>query len=148
MNIETVDGRAARTANRLQHKGVREQGIVRWKMLHAKDETNISTLDYIYAFEMAIACLLAYLAMTAGLARLVDMPTDLLGGMWAAVSAIFVFRENEHDSLSAGISRLAATCVSFALCLPYLWLFPPTPVGIAMLLAILHGPYDAHAPAR
>jgi uncharacterized membrane protein YccC len=93
-------------------------------------------LDFVYALEMAIACLLSYWAMTVGLMRLVDMSTDLLGGMWAAISAIFVFRENELDSVLAGISRLIATCVSFALCLPYLWLLPATPVGMGVLLAI------------
>ncbi|NEU95252.1 FUSC family protein [Bradyrhizobium uaiense] len=100
------------------------------------ERTNISSLDFVYAFEMAIAALLSYWAMTAGLTRLVDTPTDLLGGMWAAVSAIFVFREKELDSVSAGIARLAATGVSFALCLPYLWFFPATPLGIAVLVAI------------
>jgi uncharacterized membrane protein YccC len=34
------------------------------------------------------------------------------------------------------IARLIATCVSFALCLPYLWIFPFTPVGMAALLGI------------
>ena len=97
---------------------------------------NISPLDLVYALEMAVAALLSYWAMTAGLTRLVDTPTDLLGGMWAAVSAIFVFREKELDSFSAGIARLLATCVSFALCLPYLWFFRATPLGIAGLLAI------------
>jgi uncharacterized membrane protein YgaE (UPF0421/DUF939 family) len=98
--------------------------------------SNISPLDFVYALEMAIASLLSYWAMTAGLTRLVDTPTDLLGGMWAAISAIFVFRETELDSFSAGSSRLIATCVSFALCLPYLWLFPAAPLGVAVLLAI------------
>ncbi|WP_375787025.1 FUSC family protein [Bradyrhizobium sp. Pha-3] len=105
-------------------------------MSNVEKVTNISPVDFVYALEMAIAALLSYWAMTVGLTRLVDTPTDLLGGMWAAVSAIFVFREKELDSLSAGIARLVATCVSFALCLPYLWLFPASPVGIAALLAI------------
>ncbi len=39
-------------------------------------------------------------------------------------------------SESAGISRLAATCVSFALCLVYLVFFPPTPAGLAILVGI------------
>ena len=105
-------------------------------MREVKSRKNISSFDFVYALEMAIACLLSYWAMTAGLAGLVDAPTDLLGGMWAAIASIFVFRETDVDSFSAGIARLIATSVSFALCLPYLWLFPATPLGIAVLLAI------------
>jgi hypothetical protein len=40
------------------------------------------------------------------------------------------------DSLSAGASRLVATGVSFALCLPYLWVFPFTVPGLAALIGI------------
>jgi hypothetical protein len=32
--------------------------------------------------------------------------------------------------------RLIATCVSLALCLPYLWLIPANVVGMAILLAV------------
>jgi len=105
-------------------------------MHEAKNRKSISSFDFVYALEMAIASLLSYWAMTAGLNRFVDTPTDLLGGMWAAIAAIFVFRETELDSSSAGVARLIATCVSFALCLPYLWLFPATPLSTATLLAI------------
>src|SRR5258708_19434216 len=56
--------------------------------------------------------------------------------MWAVVATVFVFRETRLRSLSAGIARLIATCVSFALCLLYLLLFPFTPVGMAALIAI------------
>ena len=56
--------------------------------------------------------------------------------MWATVAAIFVFRETRLGSFSAGTARLIATGVSFALCLPYLWMFPFTPVGMAVVLAI------------
>lgn len=61
---------------------------------------------------------------------------DLLGGMWAVIATVFVFRETRHDSLSAGTARLIATCVSPALCLPYLLLFPFKPVGMAIVLGI------------
>src|ERR1700722_798984 len=97
---------------------------------------NLSPWDVVYAVSMAIACLIAYWLMTFGLARLVDAPTDYLGGMWAAIAAVFVFRETRPESLSAAIARLLATCVSFALCLPYLLVFPSTPIGMAALLAV------------
>jgi uncharacterized membrane protein YgaE (UPF0421/DUF939 family) len=56
--------------------------------------------------------------------------------MWAVVATVFVFRETRVRSLSAGIARLLATCVSFALCLLYLLLFPFTSVGMAVLIGI------------
>src|SRR5262249_8660216 len=65
-----------------------------------------------------------------------DKPLDLLGGMWAAVTAIFVFRESRARSLSAGIARLIATCVSCGLCLVYLLLLPFTPLGMAAVIGI------------
>jgi uncharacterized membrane protein YgaE (UPF0421/DUF939 family) len=96
----------------------------------------VSLWDVFHAVEMAIACLISYWIVTVGLARFVDRPDDLLGGMWAVVATIFVFRENRGASLAAGISRLSATCVSFALCLAYLSIFPFTAPGMATLLAL------------
>jgi uncharacterized membrane protein YgaE (UPF0421/DUF939 family) len=66
----------------------------------------------------------------------VESHVDLVGGMWAAVSTAFVFRDTRQRSLSAGAGRLIASCVSFALCLPYLWLFRANVVGMAVLLAV------------
>jgi uncharacterized membrane protein YgaE (UPF0421/DUF939 family) len=96
----------------------------------------LSSWDVAYALNMAIACLITYWIMTHDLSRLVDESSDFLGGMWAVVATVFVFRETRLGSLSAGIARLIATCVSFALCLLYLSLFAFTPVGMAALIAI------------
>jgi uncharacterized membrane protein YccC len=96
----------------------------------------LSSWDVAYALNMAIACLITYWIMTHTLSRFVDESSDFLGGMWAVVATVFVFRETRLGSLSAGIARLIATCVSFALCLLYLLLFPFTPVGMAALIAI------------
>jgi uncharacterized membrane protein YccC len=96
----------------------------------------LSSWDVAYALNMAIACLITYWIMTHVLSRFVDESTDFLGGMWAVVATVFVFRESRLRSLSAGIARLIATSVSFALCLIYLLLFPFTPVGMAALIAI------------
>ncbi|MEJ0041854.1 MAG: FUSC family protein [Rhizomicrobium sp.] len=89
-----------------------------------------------YAANMGIACLLSYWIATVAFLRFIDGTSDVLGGMWAAVAAVFVFRDSCDRSLSAGIARLVATCVSFALCLLYLCVLPPGPVGMAALLAI------------
>ena len=96
----------------------------------------LSSWDVVYALNMAIACLITYWIMTHILSRFVGESTDFLGGMWAVVATVFVFRETRLRSLSAGIARLIATCVSFALCLLYLLLFPFTPMGMAALIAI------------
>jgi hypothetical protein len=47
-----------------------------------------------------------------------------------------VFRDSRQHSLSAGAGRLIATCVSFALCLHFLWLIPANVAGMAILLAV------------
>jgi uncharacterized membrane protein YccC len=96
----------------------------------------LSSWDVVHALNMAIACLISYWIVTHILSRFVDESSDFLGGMWAVVATVFVFRETRLRSLSAGIERLIATCVSFALCLLYLSLFPFTPVGMAALIAI------------
>jgi uncharacterized membrane protein YccC len=96
----------------------------------------LSSWDVVYALNMAIACLITYWIMTHTLSRFVDESSDFLGGMWAVAATVFVFRETRLRSLSAGIARLIATCVSFALCLVYLSLFPFTPPGMAALIAI------------
>ena len=96
----------------------------------------LSPEDMIYALEMAIACAISYWIITYGLAPFVDRASDLLGGMWAAVATVFVFRDTRANSVSAGLSRLIATCVSFALCLLYLLLFPFQSVGMAAVIGV------------
>lgn len=105
-------------------------------MEEERSRGSLSAHDVLYAVAMAVACFIAYRVTVDALHPLVARDNDLLGGMWAVVAAIFVFRETQADSLSAGLARLIATCVSFALCLPYLAIFPSTPLGLAMLLAI------------
>jgi uncharacterized membrane protein YccC len=101
----------------------------------AARHAGLSWSDLAYVLAMAMASLIAYWVVDYGLSRVVDRDSDFLGGMWAAVAAIFVFRDTNQGSLSAGLARLIATCVSFALCLPYFLLFPFTPIGMAALLA-------------
>jgi len=85
---------------------------------------------------MAIACAISYWTMTQVLISIINKDSDLLGGMWAAVATVFVFRPTREDSWSAGVARLIATSVSFALCLLYLWFFPFTVAGMAVLIGI------------
>jgi uncharacterized membrane protein YccC len=96
----------------------------------------VTPWDLAYAADMAIACGISYAITSQILVRLVDGRTDLLGGMWAVVATIFVFRESRASSLSAGLGRLIATGVSFALCLTYLWMLPFTPLGMAVVIGV------------
>jgi hypothetical protein len=92
--------------------------------------------DVIYAFDMAVACAISYVLMTALLGRFVDQGNTVLGGMWAAVAAVFVFRETREGSVAAEVSRLIATCVSFALCFIYIALFPINAAGIGLVIGL------------
>ena len=64
----------------------------------------LSSWDVAYALNMAIACLITYWIMTHTLSRVVDESSDFLGGMWAVVATVFVFRETRLGSLSDGAS--------------------------------------------
>jgi uncharacterized membrane protein YccC len=99
-------------------------------------DAKLTAWDVIHALNMAIACLVSYWIITHILPRSVGSPSDLLGGMWAVAATVFVFRETRDRSFSAGVARLIATCVSFALCLLYLLLFPFTPLGMAVLIGL------------
>jgi hypothetical protein len=96
----------------------------------------LSSWDVVYAQNMAVACLVSYWIMTHALSRLVGVPSDLLGGMCVVVATVFVFRESQARSRPAGINRLIASRVSFALCLLYLSPLPFNPVRMAALIFI------------
>jgi len=96
----------------------------------------LSAWNLIYSITMSLACLASFWIMTRLLNPIVAKDDDLLGGMWAAVAAAFVFREARFNSIAAGTSRLVATFVSIVLCFAYLLVAPPGAVGMAILLAI------------
>ena len=87
---------------------------------------------------LGVSCLISYLLITCILGRtyLLSRDDELLGGMWAVAGTIFVYRQSTQQSMSAALSRLAATSVSFLLCLGYLLIFPFSPWGLAALIAI------------
>jgi uncharacterized membrane protein YccC len=92
--------------------------------------------DLAQALELAIACLVSFVIMTSVLNPFFDRSSDLLGGMWAVVATVFVFRPSLPLTLSAVRGRMTATCVAFALCLVYLWILPFSPIGMAALIGI------------
>jgi uncharacterized membrane protein YccC len=95
-----------------------------------------SAWEIVYSIAMALACLVSYVVVTELADVAFEGKTDLIGGMWAAVSTAFVFRDSRLRSWSAGAGRLIATCVSFALCLPYLWFVSPNVWGMALLMVL------------
>ena len=87
---------------------------------------------------LAISCFISYAVITHILTRVysVSRDDDLLGGMWAVVATIFVYRESYQQSVRAALSRMAATLLSFVLCLSYLLMFSFSPWGMAALIGI------------
>jgi uncharacterized membrane protein YccC len=87
---------------------------------------------------LAVACLVSYLLITKVLSLVYSVSTsdDALGGMWAVVATVYLFRDRYDKTLAAAVSRMAATLVSFALCLPYLAFLPFHPWGLAILVGL------------
>src|SRR5277367_2729790 len=87
---------------------------------------------------LAISCVISYWLITHILANTYSISRDdnLLGGMWAVVATIFVYRDSNAESVRSALSRMAATSVSFALCLIYLMMFPFHIWGMAALIGI------------
>ena len=95
---------------------------------------------------MAIACLVTYWVTVHGLARIdsVSRSDDVLGGIWAVIATVFVYRTSYDGSATAALSRMAATLLSFSLCLIYLLILPVTPVGLAAMIGAQRTRRDAH----
>src|SRR6202167_3038591 len=85
---------------------------------------------------LAVACLITYWLVTSALSRVysASRDDDLLGGMWAVIATIFVLRDSFGKSVAAAVSRMAATSVSFVLCLIYLSFLPFHPWALALLV--------------
>src|SRR6266516_4939042 len=96
----------------------------------------LSKADVVYAISLTIASLIAYVITYYVLDPFVNHPNDLLGGMWATVATVFVFKDSRDLSLRAGVARFFATCVSFVLTFVYHLLLPFSPVGMAVIIGI------------
>jgi len=102
---------------------------------------------------LAIACLITFMLVTDLLPRAyyLSRADDLIGGLWAVIAAVFVFRDTYQHSMSAAVSRIAATAVSLVLCLAFLpfrtWALPVL-IGLSVLVVYLIGrPGDAATAA-
>jgi uncharacterized membrane protein YccC len=87
---------------------------------------------------LGISSLISYLVITHVLAPIhsISKASDLLGGMWAVIATLFVYRESHRESVSSALTRLWATLLSLVLCLIYLLIFPFHPLGLAALIAL------------
>src|SRR6516164_5415243 len=87
---------------------------------------------------LAVACLISYWLTTRVLSLVysVSKDDDALGGMWSVIATVFLFRDSYDKSLAAAVSRMAATLVSFVLCLAYLAFLPFHPWGLALLVGL------------
>jgi uncharacterized membrane protein YccC len=87
---------------------------------------------------LALACLLTYWLVDSVVARVysISHADDLLGALWAVIATIFVCRDSYEQSVAAAVSRMAATTVSFLLCLVYLAFLPFHPWALALLIGL------------
>jgi len=92
----------------------------------------------IHGVMLSVLCVISYWLITHMLARafLVSRDDDLLGGMWAVIATVFVYRYGYEQTIAAALSRMAATLLSFVLCLLYLLFFPFNVWGMATLIGI------------
>jgi len=83
-----------------------------------QDNTKLHSLGMphaiFHAFMLSILCAISYWSITYLLARAMSVSRndDLLGGMWAVVATIFVYRNSRESSLRAAISHLRSlSCI-------------------------------------
>lgn len=87
---------------------------------------------------LAISCVITFSLVIHLLAHVysVSAHDDLLGGMWAVVATIFVYRDSHVEGIRAALSRMSGTTVSFGLCFLYLLVLPFHVWGIAALIVV------------
>ena len=87
---------------------------------------------------LAAACLVTYWLATRMLAHvyLLSRDDELVGGLWAVIATIFVLRDSYQRSMTAAVTRMAATAVSFVLCLIYLIFLPFDVWAMAALIGL------------
>jgi hypothetical protein len=110
-------------------------------MTHLPAAPNLRA-EVVHSLALAAACLVSF-SVATGVLRLVYSVSaidDQLGGMWAVVATVFVYRESYDRSSSAALSRMSTTGISFALCLGYLLFLPFSAWGLAALIGVGHSP--------
>ena len=100
---------------------------------------------------LGAACVVTYWLVTTTEPHvyLRSRPAEQIGALWAVISTVFVLRDSYEKSIAAAVSRMAATSVSFVLCLIYLVFLPfhiwalGLLVGASALAVVLLGLADA-----
>ena len=107
----------------------------RLRVLPPRAEVRAAAADSVL---LGIACLVSYVLTTRVLSLVysVSKDDDALGGMWAVIATVFLFRDSYNKSLAAAASRMSATLVSFVLCLAYLAFLPVRPWGLALMVGL------------
>jgi uncharacterized membrane protein YccC len=92
----------------------------------------------LHGIALAGACLFTYELTTQVLSGVhsISPSDDLLGGMWAVIATVFVYRTTYQESVTAAWSRSIATLLSFLICLVYLLIAPFHPWALAALIGI------------
>jgi fusaric acid resistance family protein len=115
----------------------------------SRAELQVAVLD---CAMLGAACLVTYWLVTTLQPHIYprSRPAEQIGALWAVISTVFVLRDSYEKSTAAAVSRMAATSVSFVLCLIYLVFLPfhvwalGLLVGASALAVILLGrPGDA-----
>jgi hypothetical protein len=144
LHVIRSHGGVARAVTRLspwsvKHTGARfSAAMTRGQM--AKDlvgrQRTVAALAH--SVGVGTSCLISYWLIRYVLSHVhsVSRADDQLGGMWAVIATVFVYRITYRQSVGAALSRMAATVVSFGLVLIYLLLFPFHPLGLAALIGI------------
>jgi uncharacterized membrane protein YccC len=103
--------------------------------LHQPGLSRVAVLDSVI---LAVACLVTYMLVTDAVPHVYHLSRadDLIGGLWAVIAAVFVFKDSYQHSLSAAVSRIAATTVSLVLCLAYLAFLPFQAWALAVLTGL------------
>lgn len=85
---------------------------------------------------LAVACAVTYLLVARVAIHIYtrSRADDLIGALWAVLATIFVCRDTQRESMTAAVSRLAATAVSAVLCLIYLSFLPFAVWGLAVMI--------------
>ncbi len=98
-------------------------------------ETRVAVME---CAVLAVASLATYWLVAGLLSRVwsISRADDVLGALWAVIAAIFVCRGSYQQSVAAAVSRMAATAVSFVLCLVCLIFLPFHAWALAVLIGL------------
>jgi uncharacterized membrane protein YccC len=108
-----------------------------------------------YCCVLALASAFSYWIVTRVLTSVHPSPgaSDLIGGLWAVISTLYVSHMSYQKTITAAVTRVTATFVSFVLCLIYLAFLPfhlwalALLVGLSALAVIMMGRLEDAIPA-